>query len=80
MFDFGHRRQKMPLVVEDDYVDIDTLIGPLPRFDSSFDKFFIEKAANLLFEPNSNDLIEQKVRNFQSLNEPPNFLRYSVQF
>ena len=38
----------MPLILGDDLLDSDTMLGPLPNFNFSFEKFFIEKAANLL--------------------------------
>lgn len=56
------KNEKMSLVVDDACVDIDTLIGPLPDFTLSFDKFFIEKAASLL-NAKSKDMPVQKVTN-----------------
>jgi hypothetical protein len=42
----------MKLKLKDEYIDVDQLFGPLPNFKDSFEKFFIQKAANCLFDLN----------------------------
>jgi hypothetical protein len=44
----------MKLKLKDEYIDQDQLFGPLPNFKDSFEKFFIQKAANSLFDFNLN--------------------------
>ena len=33
-----------------DFVEKDTMFGPMPNFDNLFEKFFIDKSAQLLFK------------------------------
>jgi hypothetical protein len=44
----------MNLKLNDDYIDEGITYGPLPNFNGSFEMFFIEKAANLIYKSNNN--------------------------
>lgn len=65
----------MSLVVDDDCVDIDTLIGPLPNFDS-FDKFFIRKAASLLEVKSKEKLVRKVAYLFKILKNHKNLISW----
>jgi hypothetical protein len=45
----------MNLKLNDDYIDEGITYGPLPNFNGSFEMFFIEKAANLIYKSNYNN-------------------------
>jgi hypothetical protein len=45
------------LRLEDDFIDVDQIFGPLPNFTSTFESFFLQKSIDLLFSP-KNELAE----------------------
>jgi hypothetical protein len=54
------------LKLKDDYVDSDQIFGPMPNFNDSFEKFFIQKAVSSIFKSKDGgnspkDRIEQDV-------------------
>jgi len=38
------------LKLKDEFVEADLLVGPMPNFNETFEKFFIQKAFCLIFE------------------------------
>ena len=40
---------KLHLRLDDDYIDVDQVFGPLPHFRDSFESFFLQKSIDLLF-------------------------------
>lgn len=48
------------LKLKDEFVDADLLVGPMPNFNETFEKFFIQKAFCLIFESQSEQDKEEK--------------------